>query len=74
MKITDEEFDKFLSFLNVDILPFQKMVLRHMIENDQPLRIVMPRKLGYYNAMIMAERICQMINAETEMENDPNLR
>ena len=74
MKITDEEFDKFLSFLNVDILPFQKMILRKMIENDEPLRIVTPRKLGYYNSMIMAETIHQTIKAETEMENDPLLR
>ena len=74
MKITDEEFDKFLSFLNVDFLPFQKMILRKMIENDEPLRIVTPRKLGYYNSLFMVETIHQTIKAETDLENDPNLR
>ncbi len=74
MKITDEEFDKFCSFLNVDFLPFQKLILRTMIEEETPIRVVMPRKLGYYNALIQAESISQMIKAETELENDPNLR
>lgn len=73
-KLTDEQFDKFIEFLGIELLPYQKILLREMLEKEAPLVCVMPRHLYYDGLLAMAEVLYGTIKAEIELENDSLLR
>lgn len=58
MKVTPEEFEKFCSELDIELLDYQKEILRKAL-NERPLYVMMPRKVFLFRCEDLATKLTQ---------------
>lgn len=55
MKYTDEQIDTFLETMGVELLPCQRELFKKYINNDGPIYITMPPRVGWTDYLHLRE-------------------
>lgn len=64
MERTDEQIDMFLDFIGIELLSYQREMLRHYLKSDRNLILPYPPRARYADLMIQMQIFNELFNTK----------